>query len=265
VYGDLRNTIDISKIAIGTNLVLIIVAMILIIWTAVNQRNVIRQMLEEQGRGINHRLQADLDEYENKRVVVIQALMIMVANIARGGICTQLLILFEFDQKSIDVIMVFRSILYPIQGFWNLIIIVYDKAYLAHRNDRSIALWRIIRNILFYPPQAHEIILPSGFRNANVTDGGNMEQAQHENVEEEIEVTNVILRRRMSTRSKERFDDKSIGFSVQGFQNVGSERNDDDLDDFFPNDTDFDMRNSTTSVLSFGSRDPKSSTDSMIS
>lgn len=247
-YKYLKNGgIDITIIAIGTNIVLIIVAMILIIWTVVNQRNVIKQMLEVQGRRINHRMQADLDEYENKRAVVIQALMIMVATFAQGGVCTLLLLVFQFDQRSIDVILVFKSILYPMQGFWNLIIIVYDKAYLVHRNDRSIAIWRIIKDILFYPPQAHEIVLPPGFsRNATVTDGGNMEQQAHddENVEEkekeEIEVKNIILGREMGARPRERFDDKSIGFSVQGFQNVGSERNDDDLDEFLPiADTDF--------------------------
>ena len=247
VYGDLKNTIAISKIAIGTNLVLIIVAMLLIIWTVMNQRRVIKQMLQGQGRGINNRLQADLDEYENKRAVVIQAMMIMVANIARGGVCTQLLILFEFDQRSIDVIMVFRSILYPILGFWNLIIFIYDKAYLARQNDKSIAIWKIIRDILFYPPQALEIILPSGFRNATITDGANIGGAQ--DGLEEIEVANVILGREMGARPKERIDDKSIGFSLQGFQNVGSERNDDDIDGLLSTDTDFDLRSATTSVL----------------
>ena len=207
-----------------------------------NQRNVIKQLLKErQGSGINHRMQTYLDRYEYKRAVVIQALMIMIATFAQGGICTLLLLLFQFDQRSIDVILVFKSILYPMQGFWNLIIIVYDKAYLVlHRNDRSIAIWKIIKDILFYPPQAHEIDLPSGFRNATVTDGANMvEQSQDENVEEEIEVTNIILRRRMDARSKERFDDTCIDYSIQGLQNVDSVRNDDDLDEFLPTDSDF--------------------------
>lgn len=229
-YKELKDVIGFTVIGIGSNLALIVLAMFFIIGTMMKQKRAIKQSLELQEGQSNHRARAELSaaneekalELSYTRVVVIQAFMIIVAYIAQGGICTLLLILFEFDQGSIDVIQGFRAFLFPLQGFWNLIIFVYDKAYLVHRNDRSMNLWNIIKGVLFYPPQAHEIILSSEFMNATVMND-RMDRADVDELdEEEIVATNIILGREMGGRPKESFDDNSVAFSVQGFQGGNS-------------------------------------------
>ena len=227
-YKELNDVIRFTVIGILFNLALIFVAMFLIIGTMMNQKRAMKQLPESQ-EGQQAELGAANEEkaleLSYTRVVVIQAFVIIIAYIAQGGICTLLLILFEFDQGSVDVIQGFKSFLFPLQGFWNLIIFVYDKAYSAHRNDRSMSLWSIIKGVLFYPPQAHEIILPSEFMNATVLNSHMYHadaDADVDALEEEIVVTNIILGREMGGRPIESFQDDSVAFSVQGFQDGNS-------------------------------------------
>jgi hypothetical protein len=223
-YEDLLRLIRVAIGSIFSNIALIAIAMIIIIWTILNKTKSIKVALQEQEQ-CNYRTEAELDAYEDNilelrytRVVVIQALMFIFAYLATW-IFTLIPISSNLDQESIDVLLAFKSVLYPMQGFWNLIIFVYDKAYLAHRNDRNMALWAIIKCVLFYPPQTPELILPSAFMNVTIMGdrrGGHIE------LDEEIEVTNIILGREMGTRQKESFEDNSIGSSIRGFRNTSS-------------------------------------------
>lgn len=66
---------------------------------------------------------------------------------------------FNFDRQTSDRIQVFKSIFLPLQGFWNLMIFVYDKAYLVKRNDENRGYCHAVMMILLYPIDAPSRII----------------------------------------------------------------------------------------------------------
>jgi hypothetical protein len=44
-----------------------------------------------------------------------------------------------------------KAVSLPLQGFWNMIIFVYDKAYLVRQVDPSTSWWQAVKDVFLYP------------------------------------------------------------------------------------------------------------------
>jgi hypothetical protein len=94
--------------------------------------------------------------------------------------------------------MAFKSIFFPMQGFWNLLIFLYDKAYLVrHSGAQKKSCYEAIRIILLYPPDAVEISIPASVMNE---DRNSQEQELYTDPDEDrnVNVDSYGLRRTMT-------------------------------------------------------------------
>jgi hypothetical protein len=67
---------------------------------------------------------------------------------------------FTSDPENMNKLLVFKSIFFPSQGIWNLIIFVYDKAYMLYQSDRYEGFWKTINIVLCRPYLIPEFVLP---------------------------------------------------------------------------------------------------------
>lgn len=157
---------------IGFNLVTIALAMVIIIWTILKKNRNIKQAMKSYLTS-NHSDSSSVDnddmivsELRHSRVIVIQALMYIFSYLITW-IFQILLISFDIDEQVKGVIVYFKVIFLPMQGFWNLIIFVYDKAYLVHQKHRDKSYWNAIKLVLFHPEEDSPgiIILPHSLTN----------------------------------------------------------------------------------------------------
>ena len=86
-------------------------------------------------------------ELKYSRVLIIQALMYIFAyfltwffNFLSGG--------FNIASFGMDAA---NYVLFPLQGFWNLFIFLYDKTYVIRRSNNNTSFWTAAKEILFSP------------------------------------------------------------------------------------------------------------------
>jgi hypothetical protein len=115
-------------------------------------------------------------ELRHSRVMVIQAFLYIFA-FCITWVFILIIQLFQLDENTKNVMLYFRVIFRPIQGLWNLIIFVYDKAYVVYHNNNDKGYWSAIKNVLVHPETASSIIiLPSSFENCNNDDRSNKDK-----------------------------------------------------------------------------------------
>jgi hypothetical protein len=102
----------------------------------------------------------NISERRYSRVLVNEALMYIFAYFTTW-IFMIIPMVTNVDKEATKILLVMKSILFPMQGFWNLIIFVYDKSYLVHHSVEKKTCFTIIKIVLFKPTEAPEIILPS--------------------------------------------------------------------------------------------------------
>ena len=205
-------TYEVYQILLAFNLFMIVMAMLIIIWSiSKNNRNIKRahdsetsdlMELQEENEEMN------LSKLRYSRVVVIQALMYIITYFLTW-IFPFLSNILGFERDVPDIIMIGKAILFPMQGFWNLLIFLYDKAYLVLQNDAThTSLWEAIKIILLDPDSASGIILPASFTNngsrsnqdsRSHQDGGmqslESESFRHDVVADQVFSVNIIRRR----------------------------------------------------------------------
>ena len=139
--------------------IMIVIAMVIVIWTISKKNQNIRTALvnRESNNDTNTELHHDVDMSEllYSRVVVVQALMYIMAYFITWFFAI-IPVIFDFDKA--DITFVFRSVLFPLQGLWNLIIFCYDKAYLVHQSDQKMVLWNRFKVVLFSPASIPTVI-----------------------------------------------------------------------------------------------------------
>lgn len=162
----------------GINTILTVFAVMIIIWTIFTKRKYNARMshvpsddqatrnaiseLSDNGEADN---EMNLAELRHDRVLVTQALLYILAYFITY-LPTLLPIMLNLDASGIDLMMAFKSIFFPMQGFWNLLIFLYDKAYLVrHSGAERKSCCEAIRMILLYSPDAVEISIPASVMN----------------------------------------------------------------------------------------------------
>lgn len=163
------STYGMFQVLLGFNLFLIVLAMVIIIWSISKNSRSIKRALESEASDVyDETVEMNLSKLRYSRVVVIQALMYIMTYFLTW-IFAFLSNFIGFERDVPDFIMIGKAILFPMQGFWNLFIFLYDKAYLVYQNDdrRHGSVWEAIKIILLDPDAASGIILPASLTNQN--------------------------------------------------------------------------------------------------
>jgi hypothetical protein len=160
LYTEFYKALDIAMYLIGSNLCMIVIAMIIIIWTITKKSKIIKHLRKDMRQRENEDDKLDaIFEFRYARVLVFQALMYIFAYLITW-VFMVIPMAVVMDRKSYDVIQLFKSIFFPMQGFWNLIIFVYDKVYLLHQDDKYQGYWQRVKIVLFHPAKVLDIVLP---------------------------------------------------------------------------------------------------------
>lgn len=167
-YESLRNVQVAVIYLIGFTFLMIMVAMVIIIWTISSKNRAIKKILEEQSirdcitgkddhDAENDEESKSISKLLYSRVVVIQALMYVFAYL----ITWMFMIIpmaIRMHPSIENTIEVFKSVLFPLPGFWNLIIFLFDKVYLVSQNNCD-GFWKSIQVVFSQPTETNHFIL----------------------------------------------------------------------------------------------------------
>ena len=150
--------------------VLIVVGMSIILWTVFRNRKELKILIENESNTHGnealdnhdddetplpqHRIQL-LRDLKYSRVLIVQALMYIAAYLLTWmmNFLSFQFSIFCFQLEAVN------AILFPIQGFWNLLIFLYDKSYLIRQSDGSISFLEAARQIISSPMDIPTMLL----------------------------------------------------------------------------------------------------------
>lgn len=160
--------VDLGVLLVAVNIILVILPMIIILFTvfqrtkdlniATGHEEIIRNEREFNDNNVRTTYD-DLELLRYSRVMIIQALLYIFAYFLTWifMIIPQFHIYMEeSDRNVIDAIKV---VLFPMQGFWNLIIFIYDKAYNIKVTDETKTWIQSLKVALLSPSQTPNIVL----------------------------------------------------------------------------------------------------------
>ena len=159
VFHDFKIKSLTNQICVVLNVACVIIAMVVIIVTALvkkaqSKRSTCVKYLEQHSNAeeetSSEQRMKDHYEQQQSRVLVIQALMyiLTIVSVWTFGIGPGK---FHSDPGILNILLVFKSIFFPLQGFWNLIIFVYDKAYILYQSDKYEGFWKTIKIVTCHP------------------------------------------------------------------------------------------------------------------
>ena len=160
VFHDFKTDILNGQIFVALNIAFVLIAMIVIIVTVKVKNVQIKRSacVEHSDQHTNDGEETSTSEQRMKeqreqresRALVIQALLYILTFITVFvfGIGPSI---FTSDPEITNKLLVFKSILVPLQGFWNLIIFVYDKAYMVYQSDRYEGFWKTFNIVMCRP------------------------------------------------------------------------------------------------------------------
>jgi hypothetical protein len=202
---DAKKSLKWYRIVIFFNVAMGVLAMIIIIVTIFNKTRKINSYLKDErfhgDEGIISDLghapennEMNITELKHSRVMVIQALLYIFAYCITW-VFILIITSLHLDENTKNALLYFRVILFPIQGLWNLIIFVYDKAYLVYRNNDDMGYWSAIKNVLVHPEEASPIIiLPTFLQNSKDRKGVDESRFHFNSPTEGPPNANAILR-----------------------------------------------------------------------
>jgi len=161
---------DVVVYLIGFNMVMTVIAMVIIVWTILQTNKKIKLALKDTRESEDANVVVDTGttilKLRYARVLVVQALMYIFAYLITW-IFMIIPMAVYLDRETFNIVQVFKAIFFPMQGFWNLIIFIYDKAYLLYQDDEDRGCWEILKTVLFRPETVSDIILPDSLVNAD--------------------------------------------------------------------------------------------------
>lgn len=168
-YTEFLKALNVAIFLIGFNLSMTAIAMIIITCTIAKKSKSIKYIRDKRRERENDNDDANNDDDDNDqgstlelrytRVLVVQALMYIFAYFITW-IFVVIPVVADLDRKSYNIIQILKSIFFPMQGLWNLIIFIYDKAYLLYQDNEKRSYWQIVKIVLFNPDKVSDIVLP---------------------------------------------------------------------------------------------------------
>lgn len=174
--GDIEKYFKYSNVAfvmIVAHFVLIVIGMSIILWTMRKKKQEIRHLINkekednkqkdpqvlsasEKEEEEKHRKETTMSELQHSNVLILQALMYIGAYFLTW-IFNVLSVELSISSMEIDAI---NSVLFPLQGFWNLLIFLYDKSYLIRQEScDNLSFWQAIMKIITAPTEIPVISL----------------------------------------------------------------------------------------------------------
>lgn len=155
---------------VGIHMMLIVIPMMIIVWTIHKNSKSFKSLkskslYESEEASPEGQTRTDtnfVEQLRKSRATMVQALMYIFA-----FFITWIFLLLRLidHQYYMDV---GAAILFPLQGFWNMIIFVYDKAHLVYQTD-SCNNWRKAVKIVLFSPS----VIPSLFLELQVMEDNN--------------------------------------------------------------------------------------------
>jgi hypothetical protein len=147
-----------ATIVMGLHFGLLAIGMSIILWNVLktNKRNKndsrpfdenLEKNTSESKPEVQDKKLLETPNVENSRVMVLQAFM-YIAGVILTWIFNLLSVVFNVSNDTMDL---FNCILFPLQGFWNLLIFLYDKTYFTRQYDRSVSFWQAVKQMVASP------------------------------------------------------------------------------------------------------------------
>ena len=167
----------ISFIVFGMQFSLIVVGMSIILWTTFRNNREIKSLVientnrEAYNNSLSSERNGEVEEHvpdatdslrslKYTRVLILQALM-YIGSYMLTWVFNALSAIWSISNFNLDAI---NSILFPMQGFWNLLIFLNDKTYLIRQHDKNghdIGFWMAFKQILTSPSDIPTFVLSS--------------------------------------------------------------------------------------------------------
>jgi hypothetical protein len=161
---------DVIIYLVAANFALVFIAMIIILGTVCWHTKRIRSTVEKRtssksNGGVDEDASVSneitVGELRYSRTMITQALMYIFSYLVTW-IFMIIPMVVELGHSSSDTVMSFevlKTILFPMQGFWNLIIFVFDKAYIIRLTTDSRSWYQAVIKAFKSPEQTSEVLL----------------------------------------------------------------------------------------------------------
>jgi hypothetical protein len=179
-FEDYSRYLYVSVVVFGMQFSWIVVGMSIILWTTFRNNREIKSLLvieNSNHQSHNHSLPSgrngeveeqvpgaqstdSLNSLKYTRVLILQALMYIGSYVLTWAF-NALSAIWSISNFNLDAI---NSVLFPLQGFWNMLIFLYDKTYLIRQHDkhgRDISFCMAFKQILTSPSHTPTFIVSS--------------------------------------------------------------------------------------------------------
>jgi hypothetical protein len=148
---------NVAYIMILVHFVLIVIGMSIILWTLHREKQEMRDLIQRDDQQMStaegneteeNSKEIAMSELRHSNVLILQALMYIgaffltwVLNVLSG----------ELNIASMETDAI-NSVLFPLQGLWNLLIFLYDKSYLIRQvSSDNLGFWQAVKKIVTAP------------------------------------------------------------------------------------------------------------------
>jgi hypothetical protein len=147
----------VSVAIITLQCILVLICMSMILWTSLRTKHHVsdtsNSITDDADLAINSN--HDIGDSTDRNVLIYQALMYIGA-LFLTWILTCIAEFFKISSLSMDLA---NCILFPLQGFWNLLIFLYDKTYLIRKGNKQISYWQATKMLITSPSKAPGVFL----------------------------------------------------------------------------------------------------------
>jgi hypothetical protein len=161
---------DVIMCLVAVNIALVLIAMIIVLVTVIMHTKGIRSAVKKQATSkSNDAIDEDasvtnensVEELRYSRTMITQALMYIAAYFLTWMfmIIPMAVTLGRSSSKTVMWFDGLKTVLFPLQGFWNLIIFVFDKAYIIRLTTDSRSWCQAVKKALQSPEQTSEVHL----------------------------------------------------------------------------------------------------------
>jgi hypothetical protein len=126
----------------------IVIGMSMILWKIFNYKREVGIIINEDDAKKRTTATKNLDEEPDRKGVLLQAMMYIFAFFLTW-LFNLLSAVFSSSTYGMDIL---NSTFFPLQGFWNLLIFLYDKTYFIRQDkNNSSGYWQAVRKLISTP------------------------------------------------------------------------------------------------------------------
>jgi hypothetical protein len=150
---------NVAYVMILVHFVLIVIGMSIILWTLHREKQEMRNLIQLDDQQMptaegndteENSKEITMSELQHSNVLILQALMYIgaffltwVLNVLSG----------ELNIASMETDAI-NSVLFPLQGLWNLLIFLYDKSYLIRQvSSDNLGFWQAVKKLVTAPAE----------------------------------------------------------------------------------------------------------------